>query len=600
MHKKVYISLATLAGITLGTFLATRAKKVSKIAMDINDSTLQDDYISKSWSETEKKTPTYKHILQKWGTREGLMELSDTTEVVFKKKRKKRLKALSAIQKQGKLLTQKHKKSSKKASSSSTIQHQKDLLKESEVTQVTVTNNTNTIQKANLWGANADIENTLATENIEEQDFTTSLGVHPQNAIYNPANNRFYVVNQLSDSVSVLNSSAALLQTITLGNGFVGGISPVDLTVNTQPESPNFGNVYVVGSVSNTVYEINTNFEIIATYNTGKRPIAISFNTFNSAIYIANLVSHNLTKIDPLTKEITTLSNFNSPNAIGIHQASGNVYILNSSRQSIDVLHPNNTVANQGIAVNTDIGKFGYHSKASQLYFSQSNSNTIIALDDENFTVRDSVEVGNAPFSMAYNSITEQLYVANRADQTYSLISTIGEVSDTITLSAFDTGLAISSTEDTVLSTAIANNAVSIKKTIRTPVISFNEEYQQYREDFQHNPAVLQHLRVINSGAEKLNALQFIKKSVTGKETCITHSFRNYDSPQNFANVSELYDVKGAIINGRNSWCFNVPANQKITLLLYHKQFDVYDLLPETSRKSIGVQMSKGIPKHWN
>ncbi|WP_346881301.1 YncE family protein [uncultured Algibacter sp.] len=599
MHKKAYISLATLTGLTLGTFLAIRAKKASHTPMATTDDAMQDDYISQSWSDAEKRTPDYKRMLQKWGTREGLMELSGNSEIPFKKKRKKSLKALNKIQKQGAQLTLKHHDKPERPTFSSVAKYQQDLLKHAEVTQVTITNNTNTIQKASLWGANTDIENTLSSEIVEEQDFSTLVGIHPQNAIYNPANDTFYIVNQLSDSVSVLDTSGTVLQTIALGNGFVGGISPVDLSVNTLLSSPNYGNIYVIGSVSNTVYEIDTNFAIVATYNTGKRPIAIAFNVFNSAIYIANLVSNDLTQIDTLSKGITTLPNFNAPKSIGIHEASGNVYVFNSSGQTIDVLHPDNTIANQGLAVSTSNGKFGYHNKSVQLYFSLTDSNTIIALDNEAFTIKEPIEVGNSPFSMAYNETTEQLYVANRTDQTYTLISETGTVTDTIALSAFDTGLAISSKEDIVLSTAINSNSIGIKKITRTPAISFNEEYEEYREDFQHNPAVLQHLRVINSGNEKLNALQFIHKSVTGKETCTTHSFRNYDSPQNFANVSELYDVKGAIIDGRSSWCLNIPANQKITLLLYHKQFDVYDLLPETSRKSIGVQMSKGIPKHW-
>ncbi len=600
MHKKVYISLATLTGLTLGTFWAIKAKKVSSPIIELTDDTTQDSYVSDNWSAAEKKTPKYKRLLEKWGTREGLIEVRGSNEISYKKKRLKKLKKLYAIQEKDKQLAVAHRLKPSTLKGSNPKQFQEELQKNSEVTQITITNNTAVPQKVSLWGANSDTQNDALSPIIEVQDFSTPLGVHPQNAIYNPANDLFYIANQLSDSLSIVDTSGSVINTLNLGNGFTGAISPVDLAVNTNPSNSNYGNVYVLGSVSNKAYEIDTSFDVLGIYDTGKRPIAIAFNTVNSVIYIANLASDTLTLIDVNSKGITTLSNFNAPKSIGIHQESGNIYIFNQDSQSITVLDPENTVLEQGIAVATTKGKFGYHLGSAQLYFSLTDGTSIIALDDTIFSIAQTIEVGNAPLSMAYNSTTDLLYVANRNDQTYSLISTPGTVADTIVLAAFDTGLAISSKEDVVLSTSINTNSTQLKKTIRTPAISFSEDYQEYREDFQHNPAVLQHLKVINSSIEKLNSLQFIHKSITGKETCITHSFRNYDSPQNFSNTSELYDLKGAIIDGRNSWCLTVPANQRITLLLYHKQFEVYDLLPETSRKAIGVQMSKGIPKHWN
>ena len=33
-------------------------------------------------------------------------------------------------------------------------------------------------------------------------------------------------------------------------------------------------------------------------------------------------------------------------------------------------------------------------------------------------------------------------------------------------------------------------------------------------------------------------------------------------------------------------------------MMVYYRQFDMYNLLPETSRKSVGVEMSKGVAKN--
>ncbi|WP_010520469.1 YncE family protein [Aquimarina agarivorans] len=601
MPSKLNLSLAAFTGITLGTLLVMKAKKALHrvVANPIDNS--EDSYVSTSWSAAEKSTPAYKKQLNKWGTKQGLIEVRDDSAASFKKKRQQRLKQLSVIQKQGRKLSNAHSLNRKENSVSSETNTHAELLQNSEVTQVILTNNTDTVQKASLWGANAgNTDNLSEPIVVGEEEFTATVGIHPQNAIYNPVNGLFYVVNQLSDSVSVLNDLGVLIRSIDLGTGVVGAISPVDLTVNTNFSSASYGTIYVIGSVANQLYEIDLKFKVIASYPTGKRPIAIAFNESNAAVYIANLVSNEVTVFDTNTKMLTVIQNLDSPKSIGIHNASGNIYVFNSDTQTISVFDSDNKLLVQDIEVGTSNGKFGYHPVSNTLYFSITDSNQIVAFDNKIFSIKQTIEVGNAPFTMAYHTITKQLYVANRTDQTYSLIDASGSVSDTIVLTSFDTGLAISTKNDIVLSTAISSGAINIKKIIRTPAISFNEEYNEYREDFQHNPAVLQHLRVINSGAEKLNALQLIEKSVTGKEICTTHYFRNYDSPQNFANVSELYDVKEAVIDGRNSWCLNVPPKQTITLLLYHKQFEVYDLLPETSRKVVGVEMSKGIPKHWN
>ena len=598
MNKKVYISLAALTGISLGTLLALKSQKKDFKNTTVSIDDKEDSYVKGGWTASEKQTEAYKRLLLKWGTKEGLIDVRDNSLASKKEQQKKRLRKLSKIEKKGKELA----KIQQERIANKPIEKLKDLANDYEVTQVIINNNTAIDQSVNLWGSNAEVmANSIAGE---EENFTTRVGVQPQNAIYNPANNLFYVVNQLSDSVCVVTSNSELVATIRLNTSlFLGIVSPVDLSVNTNTESPKYGYVYVIGSVSDTIYEITTAHEISNTYPTEKRPISIVFNAVNNSFYVANLASGSLTKLSFVAEGDTeilgnTINGFADPKVIGIHQGNGTIYVFNGASQSITVLDTSDQVLKSEIDVGTTEGSFAYHIENAQIYFSQSALDTVIAFDPLSLEVSAVISVGNAPNRLAYHTTRALLYVANQLDQNYSLIGVENEVVDTIELVNFSNGLAISTIEDTVLSTHIPSASLFMRRA-NSPAITFNKDYMEYREDFQHNPALLKHVRVINSGDQKLNVLEHIRRTISGKEERRTYSFRNYESPQHFNRTSEITDLKDKIIDGNNSWNLNVPAGQRLTVLFYHKQLETYDLLPETARKSIGVEMSKGIPKQW-
>ena len=106
------------------------------------------------------------------------------------------------------------------------------LQKNNNVTQLTITNHTDTSRKVTLWDANGcpPISDPL----FLEQTFVDTISVAnaPQAIGYNPFNDSFYVVNQLSDSISVINSETQVT-TISLGNTVIPGEkSPVALALS--------------------------------------------------------------------------------------------------------------------------------------------------------------------------------------------------------------------------------------------------------------------------------------------------------------------------------------------------------------------------------
>ena len=140
-------------------------------------------------------------------------------------------------------------------------------------------------------------------------------------------------------------------------------------------------------------------------------------------------------------------------------------------------------------------------------------------------------------------------------------------------------------------------NLLTIFNSSRSPTVTINDEYHEEREDFKFSPGMLKHLKIVASGERRVNALQLLQKSIAGKEICKTLSLGNYQSPQSFQNVSEVFGVDGSMLDGQNSWCFKIGGLQTITFILYFKKMEMYNLLPEKAPLAYGVQMSKGIPK---
>ena len=109
--------------------------------------------------------------------------------------------------------------------------------------------------------------------------------------------------------------------------------------------------------------------------------------------------------------------------------------------------------------------------------------------------------------------------------------------------------------------------------------IQTDESYAQTNQDFQYNPGLVKHVKFVLSSPQRFHILRLQEKSSRGaiKERLI--SFSNHQSPQNFFNATEIFELEGKIIDGSTSWLFKIAPLQTITILIYHRQFKMYQLL---------------------
>jgi YVTN family beta-propeller protein len=486
------------------------------------------------------------------------------------------------------------------------------LQKDNDVTQITVTNHTDDIRKVCLWGAISCVPLTepMFLDGIITETLTVEK--HPQELAYNPANDLFYVVNQLSDSVSVISSKGKLIKTIKLttplinkqGKGSTtlrvlpGTKSPVALAINTKVDSDGYGIVAVACSVSNEVFFINTDNTINRVDNVGNRPVDIVYNPLDDCYYTANLVSNSISKIC-INLRVNNLPLIEDARTIGVNTDNGDLYIHNLKDGAINIYDTIGNLKGSIGSVQSDIVSFAYHPVNKQMYLGLNNSDTVSIIDPVTFRATRKITVGKDPVSLAYNPHNGLMYVGNRGNQTFTRLDVKHQIVDTIKTGSFGIGLAISTKEDIVAVSNSADDTVTIKGEQGGPTVTVNEEYYEYREDFQHNPTLISHLKIVASGEDRINVLQLIEKSPIGKESCQTLSLSNHQSPQNFGNISEVFDIDGDIIDGHSIWCFKINPKQVVTFLIYHKQFEMYSMLPDKSRISTGVQMSEGIPVSW-
>tara|TARA_R110002049_G_scaffold113040_3_gene263074 strand:+ start:1642 stop:3165 length:1524 start_codon:yes stop_codon:yes gene_type:complete len=472
------------------------------------------------------------------------------------------------------------------------------LQKDNDVTQITVTNHTDAIRKVSLWGTNSLVP--LADPMFLDEEATETIIVekHPQDLAYNPANDSFYSANQLGNSVSVISSQGQLKQTIALGASVLpGSISPVSIAVNTKTDSPEYGMTTIACSVSNEVVFINANNLIKRRESVGIRPTAIVYNPVEDCFYTTNLVSGTISKLG-----VNTINNFpliEAPRSIGVNTDNGDLYIHGLKDGAINIYNSIGNLKGRAGSVGSDIVSFAFHPINKMMYIGLNDIDTVMAINPVTFVASIKIDVGSNPVALAFNVHNGLMYVANLGDQTFTRINATHQVVDTIASESFNLGLAISTKEDIVAVSSSANDTVTISGNQGGPTVTVNEEYYESREDFQHNPTLISHLKIVASGEDRINALQLIEKSVTGKEACQTLSLSNHQSPQNFGNISEVFDIDGNIIDGHSTWSFKINPKQVVTFLIYHKQFEMYSMLPDKSRISTGVQMSAGIPVSW-
>ncbi|HEY3361485.1 MAG TPA: TIR domain-containing protein [Methanosarcina sp.] len=234
------------------------------------------------------------------------------------------------------------------------------------------------------------MNNTIAVLNIVSNTViaTVPVGDRPLGVAVSPEGTKVYVVNGLSNNVSVINAFTNTVTTsVTVENPFAVVITPD-------------GNYAYVTSAENIVSVINTLTDIItATIRVGNRPFGVAVSPDGKKVYVANYGSNTVSVIDTATNTVLTAINVgNCPYGISVATDGTKVYVANSVSTSATG-GGKNAIGNNGPGSVTVI---------------DTATNTVIAM----------VEVGVMPTEVAVTPDSKKVYVSNLASNTVSVIDT--------------------------------------------------------------------------------------------------------------------------------------------------------------------------------
>lgn len=466
-----------------------------------------------------------------------------------------------------------------------------DIYRDFLKTQVTIKNLSPAPQEVTLWGSNGSFS-TITPQPGDVQFHTISSqlslpsGVHPQGMCYNPANQCVYVANQLSGTISVFNSANQLLSEINLEPSFPGLSSPVAIAVNTNTTSPTYGFTYVACSVENAVAVIDLTLTVTTMIPVGTRPLDIAFNPINKYLYVVNLVDDNVSIIDaelliPIAGSPIAVGN--DPIGVGVNPVGGDVYIANSLGNNLTVMNAANailaTIPLPGLYPTSVV----YNSGDQTMYAICTNSDTVHQLNVVTHQVISTVTTGSKPYHSFFNSNNNYLYVQNRQDNTFTIIRPFDTPINGLSFGEQNIGGIYNPANQLIYISDTTNNTINVIGYLSAAsYIVPDPGYAEMNEAFKLNPAILQHVKFVVTGPERIYNFRRNRFTAYGSTKSKALSFELYASPQSAMNVAEVFELAGTIIDRKMNWRFMLPGLHTVSILFWYRQFELQEFLQPT------------------
>ena len=269
--------------------------------------------------------------------------------------------------------------------------------------------------------------NILASNNTSnnggsDRDSGIDVNTFPIGIAVNPSTNKVYVVNEYSNTVSVIDTNTDTVKsTISLGN------FPYGIDIN-----PLNNRIYITNRGSNTVSVLDGSVDTkLHDITVGKSPVGIAVNPSANWIYVTNLDDGTVSVIDGITNEVVkTVSVGKTPYGIAVNPLSNQIYITDIITNTVTVIDgETNEISAKipvgkkptGMAIDIPDKK----GENSRLYVANYDSDSVSVIDAATNEVTNNItSVGDSPVGIAINSISNKLYVSNIASNTVAVIDT--------------------------------------------------------------------------------------------------------------------------------------------------------------------------------
>ncbi len=440
-----------------------------------------------------------------------------------------------------------------------------DLKTPLERTQLTLTNHSLQAHEVTLWGGNEKPPILAEDPQIPMQ---TGLSIPTGNApiamYLHPLEDVLLVVNQLANTLTRYEFTTANQQTISVvpNTNIAGQYSPVAIAFEITT-----GTMFVANSVADTVSVLTSLGDFITEIPVGKRPIAIAYHHSSETILVANLSSDTITVIDAKNHEVLETLSTRLPDQIIVADRWEGFAVLSRRNAVLEFwdgqgnLNASLTIAAMVTAV---------VSTTHRILWVYSESEGLLHIDLDTFEI-----IAQTPLSAPITQLLllaeeEVLYlVSPELAQLFVFDINIGDFIAPLPIANLQAPVLQYSAEKYFVLDSLAQE---VKELSLQASVTINPEYYARREEFTHQPAQLHHAKFVLSGTERFAVLALEQQSIHGAWKRTPISLRNYESPQNFSNVSEVTALQHTLVDGRTRWRFEIAPKQTITIILQYQQ----------------------------
>ncbi len=270
-----------------------------------------------------------------------------------------------------------------------------------------------------IYVVNQLSNNVTVIDGATNNTTTVVAGTQPFNVAVNPLTNKIYVPNPSSDSVTVIDGATNTTTTVVVGD------SPRGVAVN-----PVTNKIYVPNFTSNTVTVIDGATNSTATVAVGTGPFSVAVNPLTNKIYVTNFTSNDVTVIDGASNSTTTVAAGNGPIAVAVNPVTNKIYVANADSNNVTVIDGgSNTTAT--VAAGTGPRRVAVNPVTNKIYVANLNSDNVTVIDGATNSTT-TVATGIFPSGVAVNPVTNKIYVANAGSNNVTVIDEATNTTTTV------------------------------------------------------------------------------------------------------------------------------------------------------------------------
>jgi YVTN family beta-propeller protein len=238
---------------------------------------------------------------------------------------------------------------------------------------------------------------------VSTESVAVEVGENPNFLAFSPVNERMYIANEGSDSVSMIGYNPATDSFEVFG--------PIE--VGDQPEgvafNPANNMIYVANSADDTVSVIDGD-TVVDTIDVGDGPWGLEFNPDNELMYVAEFANDTVSFITSANEIAGTVSVVDEPSHITYNSANGKMYVSNYASDDVSVLEDDDGIyLEDTISVGDGPAESGFNPVNNKVYVPNYDSDTISLI--EGFDVTDTIDVGDQPNSAVFDATHNHMWV---------------------------------------------------------------------------------------------------------------------------------------------------------------------------------------------